>query len=171
MYIHANTMPFIVFIYYLYMCAHIHVVGVCLPELLHAEAHRLMEGVFLYLSPLYFLRQGLSLGTHWPAILAKRASSRLLLSLPFQHWGDRRVPTCLAFTQGWESELSLWCLYSEQVTHRVISPIMSTFFYLNILLFFSMTFYVRNLHIQGPRCPWWDPEPSLMDMGYHVCFP
>lgn len=55
MFIHANTMPFIIFFYYLYMCAYTHARdGVYSLVLVRVEAHSLMEGVFLDLAPLFF---------------------------------------------------------------------------------------------------------------------
>lgn len=93
---HPNTMPFIIFKNYLHMCTYTHAHdGVCSLVLVQVEAHSLMEGVFLDLAH-YFLRQGLSLGPHWPTTPAERASSWLLLSLSLSTW----VPgMCLAFTQ------------------------------------------------------------------------
>lgn len=92
MYIHANTMPFII-LFIICACVHIHmhVIGVCSPVLMRVEVHSLMERVFLDLARL-FLEAGSFTGPSLVNYSSQKGEFQIFLSLPSQHWGYRHVP-------------------------------------------------------------------------------
>lgn len=92
MYIHTNTMLFIIFKNYLYMCTYTHAHdGVCSLVLVRVETHNLMEGVFLDLAPL-FLEAGSLTGPSLANYSSQKGKFPAPLVSSSQHLGYRNVP-------------------------------------------------------------------------------